>query len=185
MSWWRSPCHCARCTAWSSSGVSISVGQGSRHRRSNVQAPIPNACSAFRRRTVSPFDPTNLDASVQTGRDSSEVLATHGLDARIRGDGQDRTLVGCSEAARRHGHCRKPLHRRGDSRRGYRPRGESDAYSPLMERIVGRATLLTSAILRALPPTRCRTTSRPSRCRRGPSRRTDRPGCGRCAFRSR
>ena len=38
-------------------------GQSSRHRRSNVQAPTPNACSAFRRRTVSPFDPTDFDAS--------------------------------------------------------------------------------------------------------------------------
>ena len=37
-------------------------GQSSRHRRSNVQAPTPNACSAFRRRTVSPFDPTDFDA---------------------------------------------------------------------------------------------------------------------------
>ena len=38
-------------------------GQSSRHRRSNVQTPTPNACSAFRRRTVSPFDPTDFDAS--------------------------------------------------------------------------------------------------------------------------
>ena len=38
-------------------------GQNSRHRRSNVQTPTPNACSAFRRRTVSPFDPTDFHAS--------------------------------------------------------------------------------------------------------------------------
>ena len=30
---------------------------------SNVQTPTPNACSAFTRRTVSPFDPTDFDAS--------------------------------------------------------------------------------------------------------------------------
>ena len=30
---------------------------------SNVQTPTPNACAAFRRRTVSPFDPTDFDAS--------------------------------------------------------------------------------------------------------------------------
>ena len=29
---------------------------------SNVQTPTPNACSTFRRRTVSPFDPTDFDA---------------------------------------------------------------------------------------------------------------------------
>ena len=28
---------------------------------SNVQTPTPNACSTFRRRTVSPFDPTDFD----------------------------------------------------------------------------------------------------------------------------
>ena len=39
-------------------------GQSSRHRRSNVQTPTPNACSDFRRRTVSPFDPTDFDASL-------------------------------------------------------------------------------------------------------------------------
>ena len=38
-------------------------GQSSRLRRSNVQTPTPNAFSAFRRRTVSPFDPTDFDAS--------------------------------------------------------------------------------------------------------------------------
>ena len=42
---------------------------------SNVQTPTPNACAAFRQRTVSPFDPTDFDASGQ-------VLADRHLDAR-------------------------------------------------------------------------------------------------------
>ena len=35
---------------------------------SNVQTPTPNACAAFRRRTVSPFDPTDFDASWPCGQ---------------------------------------------------------------------------------------------------------------------
>ena len=40
-------------------------GQSSRHRRSNVHTPTPNACSTFRRRTVSPFDPTDFEGSLK------------------------------------------------------------------------------------------------------------------------
>ena len=39
-------------------------GQSSRHRRLNVQTSTSNARSPFRRKTVSPFDPTDFGASV-------------------------------------------------------------------------------------------------------------------------
>ena len=43
---------------------------------SNVQTPTPNACSTFRRRTVSPFDPTDFDAPLVEAATRSCGLAS-------------------------------------------------------------------------------------------------------------
>ena len=51
-------------------------GQSSRHRRLNVQTSTSDARSPFRRKTVSPFDPTDLGASrLGTGSDRSRRVA--------------------------------------------------------------------------------------------------------------
>ena len=94
-------------------------GQNGRHRRSNVQTPTPNVCSAFRRRTVSPFDPTDFDASPLLARGAlvsrmAVVVALHGLavacsappNAALRASfGGASDLIRSSEAFRR---CHRP-----------------------------------------------------------------------------
>ena len=57
-------------------------GQSSRHRRLNVQTSTPDARSPFRRKTVSPFDPTDFGASLTSGLNALEPirLDTHTLD---------------------------------------------------------------------------------------------------------
>ena len=49
---------------------------------SNVQTPTPNACPTFRRRTVSPFDPTDFDAPAQ-GRPSRRENPGGSHDERL------------------------------------------------------------------------------------------------------
>ena len=60
-------------------------GQSSRHRRSNVHTPTPNACSTFRRRTVSPSDPTDFDTSLEGGyRQHSCRVGGWRVNGRVR-----------------------------------------------------------------------------------------------------
>ena len=47
-------------------------GQSSRHRRLNIQTSTSNARSPFRRKMVSPFDPTDLGA-LQAGEQAQEI----------------------------------------------------------------------------------------------------------------
>ena len=53
-------------------------GQSSRHRPLNVQTSTSNARSPFRRKTVSPFDPTDFGASQQLEIGGETVLARSG-----------------------------------------------------------------------------------------------------------
>ena len=63
-------------------------GQSSLHRRLNLQTSTSNARSPFRRKTASPFDPTDFGASQagETGSPGTHVPTVRGLSPRWRGD---------------------------------------------------------------------------------------------------
>ena len=74
-------------------------GQSSRHRRLNVQPSTSNAHSPFRRKTVSPFDPTDFSALLPDSIPRSAGTAEPGREVLAHDDAAHALVRGAEERA--------------------------------------------------------------------------------------